>query len=570
VSTTVDVGVDIILEFVQANPHLALLSNNELNIIPKEPSNLIRRDLQHALTSTVVDLPAFVQKYDVSRESVAALLSAEQSNVSENEQCLFSDVYEQTLSTAVGEQLKYSLKEAQPIELRSSGLTGQPPVWLIERVLRRLQEEPEMASQFYTVRYGDAVRCIPKQSVTQKRDELIEQLQSGQPPFLDSRHFAAKFNQLYASQEEALSFLGTISDTSLMAHYVVSNKWLDAIVDDALRKLDEDGFVDCAVQVHDLMSANVRKEIVDSIARNVMEKRTSEPVRIAHFVVTSPKYTVGRDTLFDLARAQAKYQWHDTKEMINTEFEFSMSDFVAAIPRNQTLPQIIALEHAMEPLLSEQFSTQISKLELENETEFGEHWAERVATRMHAYNEGMEAIEDPKLQGQLAELLATYLQKDLIPDALAKAQSQGLVRSRKTRKNGQKLETALKAGNKDLSGVRSSLDKFAKKQDLQAVDDTPVVETKKAMVNDMIRRMHKPKTEGPLLFLTLVLVLFAKHYPGVIYATGKFAPKLLKQLKSKLSAADYEQAETWKELAKTGALTKNDKEAMRRMADLDG
>jgi hypothetical protein len=87
------------------------------------------------------------------------------------------------------------------------------------------------------------------------------------------------------------------------------------------------------------------------------------------------------------------------------------------------------------------------------------------------------------------------------------------------------------------------------------------------MLDDMLRRFKKQKaSDGPVLFLTLVVVLFAKQHDGVVYATGKFAPKLLKLLKGKLEDEQYEQVERWKEAAKTNSLTAEDKAAMAKMA----
>jgi hypothetical protein len=88
------------------------------------------------------------------------------------------------------------------------------------------------------------------------------------------------------------------------------------------------------------------------------------------------------------------------------------------------------------------------------------------------------------------------------------------------------------------------------------------------MLGDMARRMQKQKkSDGPLLFLTLVVFLFAKHNAGVVYATGKFAPKLLKQLKTVLDAEQYAQLEVWKEAAKAGTLSAEDRDAMKQMIE---
>jgi hypothetical protein len=75
------------------------------------------------------------------------------------------------------------------------------------------------------------------------------------------------------------------------------------------------------------------------------------------------------------------------------------------------------------------------------------------------------------------------------------------------------------------------------------------------------------KSDGPLLFLTLAVFLFAKHNVGVVYATGKFAPKLLKQLKGSLDADEFAQMEAWKEAAKAGTLSAEDRDAMKRMVE---
>ncbi|KAF7565011.1 hypothetical protein PtrSN002B_002894 [Pyrenophora tritici-repentis] len=91
------------------------------------------------------------------------------------------------------------------------------------------------------------------------------------------------------------------------------------------------------------------------------------------------------------------------------------------------------------------------------------------------------------------------------------------------------------------------------------------------MVEDMLRRLQKQKaSDGPVLFLTLVVVLFARQYDGVVYATGKFAPKLLKQLKGTLDKVQYEKVEAWKEAAKTNALTPEDRAEMVKMAEAGG
>jgi hypothetical protein len=563
------VDTDIIIELVRTHPHLALLSESELTVIPKGQRDQLHQQLQELLAHSLVDVPHFVRGNDISRQSVGALVRCAEGDVSELDDCLLSAKYEQTLSETIRNRLDRALQEVESVNFTSDSLEGRPPIWLIDRVLQGHQQAPELTSRLYVNREGDAIQCIPKEAVSHKRDEAVSKLQTGEVTYLDSRAFAAEFNQLYALPGEALRFLGDLSDISIIADYAVSNKWLAAIRDAAFRDLDQDGFVDCAAKLHTPAPQILQDGVVESVIHSVTDTYTAETVRIRQYVLTSSKYTLERDVLSDFAKAQASAQWQATKETPEKDIKFQLSDILAAVPEDQMLLHAVAQDSTVEPLLLERFSNEVSQLESQNEAEFAIYWKERVVSRMHTYNEGLGAVKDQKLQGQLAELFATYLQKELLPDTLAKAQAQGLLRSKKTKKNVQKLDTALKAGKKDLAGVQSSIEKFGKKQDLQAFDSTSLAETKRTMIGDMIRRMQKPKTEGPLLFLTLIVVLFAKHHSGVVYATGKFAPKLLKQLKSKLSAEEYERLENWKELAKTGALSSGDKEAMRKMVELD-
>ena len=212
-----------------------------------------------------------------------------------------------------------------------------------------------------------------------------------------------------------------------------------------------------------------------------------------------------------------------------------------------------------------EFWEELSQLESKNEEDFSQFWIDRVTGRIAVYTAGLSTIEDAKLRSQLSELLCSYLQKELIPESIVRARSQGLTRSRKTMKNLQKFQSSVKQKTADLPSLVTATEKFNKKQSIQGPDENTITELKNTQVQDMIRKMQK-QSEGPVLFLTLVVVLLARERQNLVYATGKFAPKLMKQLKTLLKMEDYEQLEKWKDLAKAGSLTADDKERMKAMA----
>ena len=284
------------------------------------------------------------------------------------------------------------------------------------------------------------------------------------------------------------------------------------------------------------------------------------------FALSKTYYESIRECIYSEAREQAKTQWETIDSLSEKDLKFRYPNPNPSTPGEETP---MAVKEVVGKVIlkdaEKEYGEELSKLEQKNEEEFSVFWVERVTSRNAVYNSGLQAVEDAKLQGQLSELLFAYLLKELVPESISKARSQGLTRSRKTVKNLQKLESVLKKEISDLPKLGTALDKFSKKQTLPVVDEFAVTESRNVMAEDMIRKMQK-QSDGPLLFLTLVVVLLAKKQRSLVYATGKFAPKLMKQLKSSLSEEDFGQLEKWKELAKAGSLTADDKDQMKNMA----
>lgn len=269
----------------------------------------------------------------------------------------------------------------------------------------------------------------------------------------------------------------------------------------------------------------------------------------------------------DRTEADAGLQWQQLQENPENNVRFSVMNITALIKEDQHVVHALVKEKGTEKAVEEHFWATVSQREADNEADFSEFWRERVQSRCQIYVDGLAAVDDEKLRNQLSEILAMYAKKELIPETIAKARSQGLVLSRRSRKN-LVAKDLLDMEDADLAGVLAALKKLNKKQGMEPLDSEQTQEAKEVMINDMIRRMQKQKkSDGPVLFLTLVLILFAKRHGSVLYATGKFAPRLLKLLKPALPAEQFEQIEKWKEAAKTSSLTAEDRAAMKLMAE---
>ncbi|KZM20508.1 uncharacterized protein EKO05_0004535 [Ascochyta rabiei] len=563
-----DVDVDTVRTLVDGyDGTLVLRSGKGLEIITKAQRDAINQELQHGIATSVVSKTEFASKHDLSHKSLENLINLSEMRTVEVDGYLFSTSYYTTALDAVAELLRDHLQSLQAIDLSSTNVPGSPPAWFIHRIVKNLLEDPEFIRKFYVEKKLDGVQCTPVQLVKRKHDTVIDNLRLGQIAYLDLHSFQRESQALYSSLEEAQRQLESTQDVDVQGTFALSQAWISKFSEDCLQGLARDN----GVEIGHLLRArfpNVLHTIVLDKVEQAIRALSPEIHRVGDCILNESGYSYDRSALLDLAKADAASQWQQLKESPRIDVKYSLSNITSQIPTNRPTLQNLIKERTIERAVEDAFSAELLELEKQNEDEFAEFWTDRVATRTAIYTEGLSAVEDQKLQDQLSELLAQYVQKDLVPDAVSKSSSQGFVLSRKTRKNVLKLESALSAGSMDVSALTTSLDRFNKKQSINAPTTSALEMSKETMLSDMARRMQKQKkSDGPLLFLTLVVFLFAKHNAGILYATGKFAPKLLKQLKSTLDAGQYELLEAWKESAKAGTLSAEDRDAMKKMVE---
>ncbi|KAJ4286766.1 hypothetical protein N0V90_013018 [Kalmusia sp. IMI 367209] len=572
-SSDLDVDVNILLQLVRSNYDLALLSNDENSIVPQQEREAIIKSLQELLATQIVTKTEFAHLHSIHPSSVESLVRIpyiQQSLEEEVDDYLLSKSYSRALSSSISQKLEKELNSVKTIELTPQSLPGTPPIWLIRQYIHILTGRADLVSLFHIEEKDDTIRCTPKKSILSKRDEVIAQLQSGEIFSLERTTFSRDFEAAYASSEELEEHLSGCLSIGIIGDFVVSTERLSRAAGEGVLRLDEQGYIRLSSIYPSETPHRIQEEVQERIAQIIMltcSGRGMDVRRIEDFICTDTKYSTQRKALLDIAKAQAVRHWNLLKGAPDKEVKFQITELLTSIPAEDHLLRAIAQQKDFESVAAEQFSAEIADLEIKNESDFSMFWTERVTARVQNYTEGLKFVEDSKLHDQLADLLSSYVQKEFVLDMVSKARAQGLICSKRTRKNISRFEATLKTSKSDLASVLSILEKFDKKQGVSEVGPSSAEEVKKTLIQDMLRRMQKPKTDAPLMFLSLVIVLSAKHYPGVIYATGKFAPKLLKQLKSRLDGDDYERVEKWKELAKAGTLTKEDRSAMARMAE---
>jgi hypothetical protein len=212
------------------------------------------------------------------------------------------------------------------------------------------------------------------------------------------------------------------------------------------------------------------------------------------------------------------------------------------------------------------FASQLATLEEENEQAFKQFWISRVDDKCRLYTIGASSIVDTALRLQLEELLRTYIGSELVPAAIARAKAKGLTKSSqlKLTKKLSSLESSLERAS-ELNMSTKALDDFNESSGISSHGIEDLQAAKKTVLQDMVKSMQKDQ-DAPRLFLNLLTIIIATKQNGVVYATGKNAPKLLKHIKSSLTSEEAARLEELKEGVKAGKITDIEREEMRTMA----
>ncbi|KAH8726840.1 hypothetical protein GQ44DRAFT_770777 [Phaeosphaeriaceae sp. PMI808] len=590
----IDVDPEFILELIHKSPALALLSDDGHNVVPKFERDAIREMLSETLSTRALLRKDYAAKSHIDPRSLNLLLNDVQEELVHYEDIVCTVTYNKKLREEALDYITRAISNIVVIDLRPSDLAqlhGSPPKWLVLHHLESILEaSPEFVNDVFIKDIPEGIRIQSKHLREHTIQSWIHQMESNKAGYIDLQLVMTNGVCLYDTVSDVVLDFQKVPGLEIIDTFAISETWFEQLVEQKLKALhwEEMGTVDVANQLGEKFQfsdgeghcshrkfpeslySHLGRKVEQHIAAAMTQSQNCDLHHFGTLVLTDERYILGREQLLEQAKENAASQWQYLKDDPSHEIKFDLSNSSGETPLERSIHSALSTEKATQKHTESQFWSSIAELETSNETAFATFWNERVDSRARIYNSGLSSISDPKLHGQLSELLASYVQKELVPESITKARSQHLILSRKTKKNVSKLEVALAASKSNAEAVLITIDKFNKKQGVESVlsaDD--VGEAKNGMVQDMLRRMQKQQkaSDGPVLFLTLVVVLFAKHHVGVVYATGKYAPKLLKLLKGKLETGQYEKVEKWKEAAKSSSLTSEDREEMRMMAE---
>ncbi|CAN9241561.1 unnamed protein product [Alternaria sp. RS040] len=550
---------------------------DEENIVPIDERDAIGKEAVDLLSEGLVSKADLVVRHDVSPKSLHYLLSDQNDQVLETDGYFYTKGYADQIMETVKGMVRKALNDVQAVVIKPENLHNNPPKWFILHTVEKAMQFEDLASKINVQENADSVTCTPKQYLETKRDTTVQDLQSGALAYLDLHKFAFEFSELFPTYQDVSSHFQQLSDIDVVGSFAISQSWVSKVEQDCIRILEQEG---CTLDVTEVIGSRLPPSTIDTIAAKAKDaiiasfsQHSEGPriVRVGPLILTETRRDGALDELSGYAKEDAEAQWRGLQDDPTRaeDIKFARDRVKAMIPPTGLVQRLLLDQRPVEKTLEEHFWSTISAFETPNEEDFAMYWTDRLLTRWAVYNTGLASITDQKLYDQLGDLLATYAHKDLIPDTTAKARAQGLVLSRKTRKNLARLSSIVDATKSaDTTYLSSALDKFNKKQSIASPSPDSLAAAKQSMLADMLRRLQKQKaSDGPVLFLTLVSVLYAKQNDGVVYATGKFAPKLLKLLKGALGDEQFGKVEAWKEAAKSNSLSAEDRRGMAEMAN---
>ncbi|KAI9848563.1 MAG: hypothetical protein M1837_007232 [Sclerophora amabilis] len=479
--------------------------------------------------------------------------------------CVYSIRYWKRLE----DELQAFVKDAdRPVQLESASFTGDPPLDLLEDVGAAVAARDAVHGTFRRTHKG--FEFVPSVYLSAKRDELLQLFLRGELEWItisDLREVYHVDPGSLASVDDPLN-----GQVILLKQIAVSRVYIDRQLRTFRDLVKTQGF--CAIETSNLgLSKEDSADLHRYLSDRIVDENASSTNRLDfidnHVVSHDFREKLGQNAL-DTARAQAQQGWRKGNEPI---YRPSVVLNAKALGAESMKPDVFrqVLPGKAKTDAERAFNTELLRLQKETTSSFARYWTDRVMAKFEMYKHGLESVQDAKLREDLSTTLQEYVVDDLIPVTLKRAAAEGLVLGKTINRNVEDLKSSIgelkteEFSSKELDPLDHALGTFlrALDPDWRATLDLPGRKTQHAQ--DMLTNMQNDKND-PRLFLTLVLILIARDNPGLVYASGKFAPRLLKQLKGKIDGERFEWLKRIKDQAKSGQISSEDREEMRAFA----
>ncbi|KAI6789561.1 hypothetical protein KC363_g7185 [Hortaea werneckii] len=173
-------------------------------------------------------------------------------------------------------------------------------------------------------------------------------------------------------------------------------------------------------------------------------------------------------------------------------------------------------------------------------------------------------MTDAMLKQHLEEFLGDHFRREAIPSVTQQAKEAHLLAEKGRKREFEKMQQAC-AESKTLSEIQAAVNKFAKKQKIEAPDADMLRTVKQVTLQQRVKSMRGMK-RGSDLLQNLIWVLLSHSSDGLFMSSGKDTTRMIKQYQAVGEEAVGKKLEAWRDALKAGNESKADLRDMRGLA----
>lgn len=513
---------------------------NGREIIPKQPFAHLENSLRNHLASRVITAITYSREENITIEFLKKLVGYLEREWDVKVHWLGERyLYSQKFLEGVVEEIIGDVKDAEiPVDFEGLAVAkeGNWPVEFVQKVLARVAQEDVDG----TWNGGTFVPSVYKR---RRQDEVVDILEK--EGVIEVK--AVKRGYIDKPDEFLKERIG---DVSLLKEHYVTKEWLEGTEKAAEKEVEEAG----VVNIKELASKLTPEEQVN-VQELFRKKQTRKLLEHGGYLVTGELLDGLLKAGLGYAKEEAEEAWAAAEKgrPMPSAANISWRSLSAFLVKDDRVPQAASDSIARSILskVSASYSDRVGELRETANAAARVCFADKVYLRFVINCAAVDKIRDAGVQEKLARDLMVYYQK-IIVDGLAKLRDR--VADTQSQRMNERIEDAIST----VTNVFSSDDNkpiaalHVIQQELESLmKDTgvnrPTGESFEASVKNKMEEMRRElrmqlerASDLSLMLLVVLILLFSEHEGGILRATGKYAPKILKQLRHRLTDADYE------------------------------
>ncbi|KAK6341907.1 hypothetical protein TWF730_001392 [Orbilia blumenaviensis] len=509
---------------------------NGREIIPKQPFAVLENTLRNNLSSKVITVITYLREENITLEFLKKLVRYLEKEWDVKVHWFGERyIYSQKFLDEIVEDVIEEVKDAEkPVEFEELMVMkeGNWPAEFGQKVL--VQVAKGDLDGMWT-----GGNFVPNVYKTKRRDELVGTL---------SREGVVEVKAVRKGYiEKPDEFLKEkIGEVVLFKDHYVTRKWLDEVERTAEKEVEETG----VTHIKDLAGKLTPEEQLN-VQELFRKKQTRKLVEHGGYLVTRELVDELLKSGYVHAVEEAEKAWAATEKgrPMALASGISWRSLSTFLVKDDRVPLAVSdsIAQSFITKVSTRYSDRVGELRETANAAARMHFVDKVYLRFVINNAAIEKIQDAGVQEKLAQDLMIYYQK-IIVEGLAKLRDR--VADTQSQRMNERIEDAISTvtnvfssdDTKPIAGLRviqQELESLIKDLGVNRPTEEAVENKAEEMRRELGLQLDKT-SDLSLMLLVVLILLFSEHEGGILRATGKYAPKILKQLRNRLTEEDYE------------------------------